>query len=67
MITKKYPKNVSIILGEIVNIFTSQLQDNLIGIYLHGSLVMGCFNPQSSDIDFLVIVKSKLNVNPAPR
>lgn len=29
------------------------LADNLTGIYLHGSLAMGCFNPQSSDIDIL--------------
>ena len=33
------------------------LQDNLIGIYLHGSLAMGCFNEKKSDIDLLVVVK----------
>jgi predicted nucleotidyltransferase len=31
------------------------LKTNLIGIYLHGSLAMGCFNPQRSDIDLLVL------------
>jgi len=62
MKSKKYPKNVSIILDEIINIFTTHLQDNLVGIYLHGSLVMGCFNPQSSDIDFLVICRTKLDI-----
>jgi len=30
------------------------LDSNLVGIYLHGSLAMGCFNPQRSDIDILV-------------
>jgi predicted nucleotidyltransferase len=33
------------------------LGDNLTGIYLHGSLAMGCFNPARSDIDLLVITK----------
>lgn len=30
------------------------LGERLIGIYLHGSLAMGCFNPASSDVDLLV-------------
>lgn len=33
------------------------LGDRLEGIYLHGSSVMGCFNPRKSDIDLLVVVK----------
>lgn len=28
---------------------------NLAGVYLHGSLAMGCFNPARSDIDLLVV------------
>ena len=32
------------------------LQDNLVGIYLHGSAVMGCFNPEKSDIDLIIVV-----------
>jgi predicted nucleotidyltransferase len=31
------------------------LDDDLVGIYLHGSLTMGCFNPERSDIDLLVV------------
>jgi streptomycin 3"-adenylyltransferase len=31
------------------------LGDNLVGIYLHGSLALGCFNPKRSDIDVLVV------------
>lgn len=37
------------------------LTDNLAGIYLHGSLVMGCFNPQKSDIDLIVVVEQPLS------
>lgn len=32
------------------------LGDDFVGFYLHGSLAMGCFNPPTSDIDFLVVV-----------
>lgn len=37
------------------------LQDNLTGIYLHGSAVMGCFNPRKSDIDLIVVVNRPLS------
>ena len=30
--------------------------DNLLGVYLHGSLAMGCFNPRKSDIDLMLVV-----------
>ncbi len=46
---------------ELTDSFVSQskkiLGDRLEGIYLHGSSVMGCFNPQKSDIDLLIVVK----------
>jgi streptomycin 3"-adenylyltransferase len=35
------------------------LDDNLVGVYLHGSAVMGCFNPGKSDVDLLVVVKAE--------
>src|SRR3712207_2262445 len=35
---------------------------NLVGIYLHGSLAMGCFNPRRSDIDLLVVTRRALRV-----
>ena len=37
------------------------LRDDLIGIYLHGSAVMGCFNPAKSDLDVIVVVRSPLS------
>ena len=36
------------------------LGDSLTGIYLHGSAVMGCFNPDTSDLDLIVVVRSPL-------
>ncbi|GKX66465.1 aminoglycoside adenylyltransferase domain-containing protein [Inconstantimicrobium mannanitabidum] len=52
---------VTEILNKIVNSYKDILKDNLVGIYLHGSLAMNCFNPTSSDIDFLVVIKEKLD------
>ena len=34
---------------------------NLIGIYLHGSLAMGCYHERNSDIDLLVVVKDDIS------
>ena len=51
-LVEEFVGNVQEILGE-----------NLIGIYLHGSLVMGCFNFDVSDIDILVVVDEKLSVS----
>ena len=62
-------KNTSI-LPEIGNLLSwivresrEILKDNLIGVYLHGSLAMGCFNPKLSDVDFIVVVERKLSVD----
>jgi hypothetical protein len=35
--------------------------DDLVGVYLHGSLALGCFNPALSDVDFLVVTKAELS------
>ena len=36
------------------------LGEQLTGIYLHGSAAMGCFRPEKSDLDFLVVVRGAL-------
>ena len=56
------PAGIKDLLDEIVENFRRVLRDNLVGIYLHGSLAMGCFNPDYSDLDFLVVVRESLNV-----
>jgi predicted nucleotidyltransferase len=33
----------------------------LIGVYLHGSIALGCFNPQLSDVDLLVVTRGPLS------
>ena len=53
------------VLENITENFVKQSQDilgnNLVGIYLHGSAVMGCFNEKKSDIDLLIVVDTPLS------
>ena len=37
------------------------LGENLVGVYLHGSAVMGCFNPEKSDVDLIILVERPLS------
>ncbi len=41
--------------------------ERLSGIYLHGSLAMGCFNPLRSDVDILVVLSEPLAAQLAAR
>ncbi len=36
-------------------------QKNLVGIYLHGSLAMGCFHEKKSDVDLIIVVDRPLS------
>lgn len=46
--------------GAFVGRSRAILGDNLTGIYLHGSAVMGCFNAIKSDIDLIAVVDGPL-------
>lgn len=48
------------LLQEFVQMSRQILGENLTGIYLHGSLAMGCFNPAKSDLDLLLVVEKSL-------
>lgn len=54
-------------LRNLLNRFVTQSQeifgDDLVGIYLHGSAVMGCYNEKKSDIDLIVVVKDTIPNN----
>jgi len=53
--------DTQLVLDQVVDLFKKELQDNLIGIYLHGSLAMGCFHPEHSDIDLIIVAAEKLS------
>lgn len=55
-------KSCKTILFRFTEMSRSVFQDNLVGIYLHGSAAMGCFNPQKSDLDLILVV----NRSPSP-
>lgn len=44
------------ILKALTKIFTKHLGDSLVGVYLHGSMAMGCYT-KNSDIDVMVVVR----------
>lgn len=41
--------------------YNELLAENLVGIYVHGSIAFGCFNWNKSDIDFIVVVNKSIN------
>ncbi len=51
--------------NEVLNLLLSNVRevlgDQLLGMYLYGSLSSGDFNPESSDIDFLVVTIDNLS------
>lgn len=49
---------VQAILERIRTLSIRVFGDNLVGIYIHGSLALGCFNWDNSDIDFIVVLKN---------
>lgn len=51
----------SALLDEYVSECVRIFGQNLSGIYLHGSAVMGCFNPKNSDLDIIVAVKGSIS------
>ncbi|WP_245850770.1 nucleotidyltransferase domain-containing protein [Paenibacillus herberti] len=54
-------------LDRAVNLFKEEMGRNLVGVHLHGSLAMGCFNPNKSDIDLLVVAQEKLSAETTKR
>jgi streptomycin 3"-adenylyltransferase len=50
-----WPTPLRVQVERVVHELQAQLADQLIGVYLHGSLAMGCFNPSRSDLDLLVV------------
>ena len=49
-----------LLIGRFAEMAKEILKDRLMGVYLHGSAVMGCYQPKKSDLDFLVVVNTVL-------
>ena len=48
-------RRVEMLMKEISAGLQNILGDNLLGIYIHGSIAFECFNWDNSDIDFIVV------------
>jgi ribosomal protein S18 acetylase RimI-like enzyme len=55
------PEEVQGLVGELVDGVTEALEESVVGIYLHGSLVFGDFQPETSDLDLIVVVRSDVD------
>jgi hypothetical protein len=53
------PAEVRGLIGELVDGVTEALEESVVGIYLHGSLVFGDFRPETSDLDLIVVLRSE--------
>ncbi|WP_339303371.1 aminoglycoside adenylyltransferase domain-containing protein [Paenibacillus sp. FSL R5-0519] len=51
--------NEKTVLDSVTRVLKEELTDALVGIYLHGSMAMGCFHPNQSDIDILVVSREQ--------
>ena len=50
------PENIREVLRQFSEDAKAAFGEKLRGVYLHGSAVMGCYNPEKSDLDLLVAV-----------
>ena len=48
------------ILDKIVDKSKQIFGAELTGVYLHGSMALGCFQPDKSDIDFIIVIKDNI-------
>jgi hypothetical protein len=61
-----YPE-INTVLDRLLAGVQNVLGTHFIGLYLHGSLASGDYNPQTSDIDFLVVTLDELPTGLLPR
>jgi predicted nucleotidyltransferase len=63
MMNSLFPySDINVILDKLLTDVKAVLGTRLVGLYVHGSLAYGDFNPQTSDIDFLVVTDGHLPV-----
>ena len=52
--------DINAVLNELLTAVQMVLGEHFVGLYLYGSLASGDFNPETSDIDFLVVTTDEL-------
>ena len=59
--TPEIQKEIIELLNALLVGLQTALEDNLLAVYLRGSLATGDFDPQTSDVDFFVVTKDLLS------
>ena len=59
--SESIPENLSVLLDEMANDFPSILENNLVGIYLWGSLTYEAFDERSSDVDCIAVTRRNIH------
>ncbi len=57
---KDLPADIAGQIAEAVEIWKKHMGDELVGVYLHGSISLHAFFPDSGDIDLLVVVRDSI-------
>lgn len=53
-------QRITHLLDSLKSLYTAALGENLVGLYVHGSLAFGCFEWARSDVDFIAVVRRPL-------
>jgi len=61
-VNQPLPPSARVQIEQLVGSLREILAHRLVGVYLHGSLAMGCFNPARSDVDLLVVTRRGMAV-----
>lgn len=56
------PKKIAEQIEKVTDIWKKHLGNQLVGVYLHGSIALDAFQPESGDIDLLIVVKDSISV-----
>ena len=60
---KDLPEDIHDQIESVVEVWKKHMQSALVGVYLHGSIALNAFNPESGDIDVLVVVKESIDID----
>lgn len=56
------PHDVKVQIDSVTAVWQKHLGQDLVGVYLHGSIALNAFCPESGDIDILVVVKDSISI-----
>ncbi len=59
--------DIKVLMKQIHDWLVDILKDNYVGVYFHGSLRLGSFHPHKSDLDFIIVVKEKMDAKTKER